>query len=234
MNWEWLSFNNVTRVVELALLTGGLVSLKYLGSQVKLQSDSVKLQVDALGKQGESLKQQAVALEQQAKALEQQREQSADELQWRKLVSYHEYFTRFPDSASMAEWMTVLRENDALKHLSGGGTPLPEALVQKIHTTPDLLQKVRRYLDEYEQFCGAIHVGVIDREYAQSLEAGRVCRIYTVVSGLIELLQRDNEKAYIELENLARDWIRDREERQRQAKAGAGVKPKAPGKSDRP
>lgn len=64
------------------------------------------------------------------------------------------------------------------------------------------------YLDEFEEFCGAVHAGAVSEEYAYRLEATRVIRTWVVFEPFIKAMRgkAENERCYREIARLASDW----------------------------
>jgi hypothetical protein len=52
---------------------------------------------------------------------------------------------------------------------------------------------ISRYLNDWEELCGAISVGVVDEEYARSMEGGRLIDAFFGYRQVIEVL-RENHK----------------------------------------
>lgn len=160
--------------------------------------------------------------------------QSRDTARWNKLHSYHQFFADCPSSERRAKMFSVMEDIGASANLHAGIEILPEH-VQSIILSPSHSQTIALYLDDFEQLCGAVNCGVIDRAYVKALEKSRINRIYTVFKPLLEHHQQNNTTLYLEFERLADMWIEedrvaaDRETRRaKEAKHAGGVKNLAP------
>jgi hypothetical protein len=132
--------------------------------------------------------------------------QSRDESKWRRLLSYHQYFSDCPVAQARTNMLEVLKELGHEDHLDGKGTPLHTGDVDTIFQDRASRQKVLVYLDGFEQMCGAINSEIVDEDYAYDQEAGRVLRIYDIFKPLIDRLRADSPKAYEQFEILAELW----------------------------
>lgn len=83
-------------------------------------------------------------------------------------------------------------------------TPDSVALLQE-HVNRPVMSS---YLDEFEEFCGAVHAGAVSEEYAYRLEATRVIRTWVVFEPFIKAMRSkaENERCYREIARLASDW----------------------------
>lgn len=154
---------------------------------------------------------------------------------WRKLLSYHTYFADCPAAERTMEVYSVLEELKCLDVFKGAGSELSDDIVGKILDCPVKAQKIKKYLDGFEQLCAAINCGVVDETYAFGIEGTRVTRVLTIFKPLIGRLQEQNFRAYLELANLADEWSKKRSKleaemlaTQDNLKRGSGVRRQAP------
>jgi hypothetical protein len=90
--------------------------------------------------------------------------------------------------------------------LSGFGKPMPEEALTRILASADDEYVMRAYLDQFEKFCGAVQCGLVDNDYAYSLQATRVIRNYTIFSTFIKRIRQESSTGYLELEKVALSW----------------------------
>jgi hypothetical protein len=83
-----------------------------------------------------------------------------------------------------------------------------------------------RYLDCYEGFCAAVHAGVVDKDYAYTLEATKVIRAWTVFKPFVRRLRSSNEysRCYLELERLGAAWKQQRDQEIEESNRQQGVR----------
>lgn len=110
------------------------------------------------------------------------------------------------------------------------GTPLDGESVAKIMNDDSHHAVVVSYLDEFEEFCGAIYCGLLDEDYAYRLEGERITRLWAVFAPFIGEARKRCPRAYWEVERLACQWIERRkaedeaeQEAQRKRAAENGV-----------
>lgn len=133
---------------------------------------------------------------------------------WNKILSYHEYF----GSLVSSELGTKLQEAAEKCEFSANMktlTPIDHHILEKILLNPSAEVTIISYLDEFEEFCGAVHAGVTDKTYAYKLEGTRVVRAFSVFSPYIDSKRKENEytRCYVELVKLGQDWktLKDKE-----------------------
>jgi len=160
--------------------------------------------------------------------------QSRDTARWNKLHSYHQFFADCPSSERRANMFAVMERIGASSHLNAG-TQILDEHVQAIVLSPSDSQAIALYLDDFEQLCGAVNCGVIDRAYVKALEKSRINRIYTVFKPLLDHHQQTSATLYLEFERLADKWIEEDRvathhelQRAKKAKHAGGVKNLAP------
>lgn len=133
--------------------------------------------------------------------------QLVDDHRWRTHITYHEHFAKVPADdigAKMYELASV--DLDCIDHFDDLGKPVSDVVCQRIVTDPKCWGIVRPYLDYFEGFCGAVNAGIVDEDYAFSLQATRIIRNFTVFEQLIKHYQKCNGTAYIELQKVATRW----------------------------
>ncbi len=153
--------------------------------------------------------------------------QSRDESQWRRLLSYHQYFSDCPAAPARTNMLKVMAELTHDDHLVGAGTVLHDADVDEILKNWEARQKVVVYLDGFEQLSAAVNAGIVDAEYAYDQDAARLLRIYTIFSPLIAKVRLDSPKAYEQFECLAELWLEKRV-KELKKKRKSSVKSRAP------
>jgi len=153
--------------------------------------------------------------------------QVRNESQWRKLLSYHQYFSHCPAAAIRSDMLAVMADLHQEDHLNGAGTRLDDEGVTAILSDLVARQKVVVYLDGFEQLSGAVNAGIVDGGYAYDQDAARLLRIYTIFAPLIAKVRLDSPKAYDQFECLAELWLEKRT-KELQKKRKATVKSRAP------
>lgn len=135
--------------------------------------------------------------------------QSRDESKWRRLLSYHQYFSDCPPAPAREGMLGVMSDIPG-HHLDDGGKPLQAAEVNLIVDDAAKRQKVVVYLDGFEQLSGAVLSGIVDAEYAYDHEGTRLLRIYHVFKPLILRIRQHSPRAYDQFECLAERWLEKR------------------------
>lgn len=92
------------------------------------------------------------------------------------------------------------------------GNPMDQDAVKCIKRSPNHDSVVAQYLDEFEEFCGAIHAKLLNEDYAYGLEGTRVIRAWDVFSPYILETRTETQdfRTYVELERIARSWTERR------------------------
>lgn len=156
---------------------------------------------------------------------------------WNRVLSYHDYFGELPARVKVAE---LYRCFDRLgMQPPSNGQPLTKEQAAAILRDQGVKggdgvisrpggQVVREYLNDFEEFCGAINAGVVSESYVRELEGSRTINAYYGFEELIKLIRteevklrqnRDSEqdlrpfhrKPYHELWKVAATWKRRRE-----------------------
>lgn len=179
------TYSILVKAAELVILTAGLASLSLLRKQLEAQR---------------------VQLRRQEEQMRKQQEQMRHDHQWRTYLTYHELFPSIPPDDIRNKMYDLARELKFDHHFDNFGKPMPEEALKAIVESCDHRRIVRAYLDEFEKFCGAIRAGIVDDNYAYSLQNTRVIRNFTVFHALIKRWQAGNLMAYTELEKVATAW----------------------------
>ncbi len=153
-------------------------------------------------------------------------EQSRQTAKWNKLLSYHQFFGELISLELVKTMLAVAGRcgfHDAMDRVE----PMTEASRAAVEADGEALKTVSAYLDEFEEFCGAVQAGVTDREYAYTLEATRVIRTWVVFGPFIrsQRARHSLSRCYLELERLGIEWARRRESEAQRKYTLDGVKP---------
>lgn len=116
---------------------------------------------------------------------------------WNRVLSYHQYFGELPSLAKVDDLRKCLRrlKIDAPE----GGVVLSATQAQEIWNDDVDDEKsakhiVREYLNDFEEFCGAIRAGVVNESYARELEGNRTINAYFAFEEFIDLTRHEAEK----------------------------------------
>lgn len=167
--------------------------------------------------------------------------QQRDENLWKRILSYHQFFSEFPSPQRVDPLIRALQEM-GISESPNAYKPFTPEQVQRIMDDKGGADRRRAktlvlsYLNAYEQFCGAINMGIVDEEYARDMRGSRVIDAYF---GFYEFIRRCREdqdreaaartaegaaepfasKLYLELQLVATSWHetrrKQREQRQR-------------------
>lgn len=166
---------------------------------------------------------QLVAQEEQ---LQENHQQMVDDHQWKTIVSYHELFGQgIPNEDTRKAMYDLAVANDFIDCFDDLGKPMPANALQACINTSEMRQITRPYLDDFEKFCGAVNAGIVNEDYARSLQGTRVVRNFTVFKELIRHFQIANSRAYVELEKLAMKWDEQRKNEEKSARDHTGIGP---------
>jgi len=198
MTTEGRSFTNVMAIVQAALVALGLYSLYFVAEQARQTAAQVRLSAD----------------------------QVRQTAKWNKLLSYHQFFGELITTDMVKEMLSVAEKCD-FKAAMNGVTPMSDDSRRKLEGEPIDVKTVLAYLDEFEEFCGAVQAGVTDHEYAYTLEATRVIRTWIVFGPFIQVQRASHpfSRCYLELERLGSAWKLRREQETQQKYAQDGVQP---------
>jgi hypothetical protein len=168
------------------------------------------------------VREQLIAQEEQ---LNENHQQMVADHKWKTYISYHQLFGGGVPPESVHKPMYALAtEHNFIQNFDEMGQEMPEAALRGCIDDIGMRQVIRPYLDEFETFSAAVNAGIVDEEYARTLEGSRVIRNFTVFRALIKHLQRGHPMAYVELEKLANKWAerKAREEDDKRSHSGAG------------
>src|SRR5690606_22309594 len=145
---------------------------------------------------------------------------------WNKLLSYHQFFGNLI-TTELVKTVLAVASRHGFASCMNSLQPMSQESLAKLEADSDGLKDIQAYLDEFEEFCGAVHAGVTDTEYAYTLEATRVIRAWTVFEPYIRVQRAKHTymRCYLELERLGVAWKQRRDEEARQKNAQDGVKP---------
>jgi len=174
------------------------------------------------------LKQHLVAFNGQVDLLKQQIEEQRSTLQeefdWRRKASYHKHFSSVPRAEVNDKMYALSKQYEFVDCLQGFGQPIPTAKLDELLRDPQNDLTVRAYLDSFERFCGAVKCGLVDDDYAYSLENTRVIRTLTIFQPFIDRVRAKNSMGYLELRKLAEQWNYRRAEEDSNFADSRGVK----------
>lgn len=145
---------------------------------------------------------------------------------WNSVRSYHDYFQEFPPEHRITELEDLAERLGFLQCLLDL-SPIPKPIVEAIESTRQSRLTVRKFLDDYEEFCAAVNARVVDPEYAYGIEGTRVIRVKMVFEPLISRMRAENRytRCYLELMKLGDEWKLRREAEARATNNAAGVQP---------
>lgn len=147
---------------------------------------------------------------------------------WNRLLSYHQFFEEVPKtplSDGVREALTAM----GIEKPPTAYMPMSKDFVEKLwlKTADGKVQPakflVQSYLNEFEHFCGAISVGIVDEEYARELRGTRVIDAFFGYHEFIKKIRTEQEgdaktripsasaepftsKYYLELQIVATRW----------------------------
>jgi hypothetical protein len=144
---------------------------------------------------------------------------------WNKILSYHQFFGDLISDEMAAKIQQTVNACGAAVEVAANN-PISAESARAMAESDDHKQVVSSYLDEFEEFCGAVNAGVVQEEYAYSLEATRVIRTWNVYKPYIELRRSSfkNSLFYLELEVVAGRWSEERQKKVASANKKAGMR----------
>jgi uncharacterized membrane protein len=149
---------------------------------------------------------------------------------WNTLISYHQLFPAVPPEDANHAMRQLATELKFVSAFKGFGTPIDDATVDILYSDAEKDVTTRDYLDGFELFCGAIAAGIVDEDYAFSMQSGRVIRTLTIFRGFIKRCQAANAMAYLELEKRANAWDSERQKKDHNYRVNSGVGSSGKGK----
>ena len=185
------AYDNIAKTVELCLIATGLLSIVYFAEQARIERE----------------RDRRAAEQERARSASERTEREKHRL-WARVDAYYRYFRALPNQECHNKYClaatTELHFN--VDQLDGKGSALTPEQLGMIKKNPMLDRVCRDYLDEFEMFAAGVRAHFIDDEIAYSIEGGRLCRIVTTFKPLIDKAQKQNPKAYCELEELFTVW----------------------------
>jgi hypothetical protein len=155
--------------------------------------------------------------------------QSSDTARWNKSVTYHSLFQNLVTDEMVEKiWGAAARQH--FEEQFRTMQPLTTTSVDLLSGTNEQAAQdgriVKSYLDTFETLCGAVNCGLVNKEYAYSLEATRVIRVYLVFHPLINRMRASDRytRCYLELERLGDEWKRRRDDEIAKRQKSDGVK----------
>lgn len=127
---------------------------------------------------------------------------------WNKVLSYHNHFGSLITPEVIEKVKKVAIDRGFTDHLTEG-TTIPETIAAAILENADSESLIGCYLDEFEEFCGAINAGVVDNDYAYGLEGTRILRVWNIYKLFIKKCREsDGSSPYVykQLEVVAHRW----------------------------
>lgn len=124
-----------------------------------------------------------------------------------KALAYHQFFGDLITVESR-EKLEHVADECGFKDARKSGKEMTDASVLCVKAVPAHDAMLACYLDEFEEFCGAIHAGLLDEDYSYSLEATRIIRTWKVFKPyvLATRTETDDHRTYVELERIADSW----------------------------
>lgn len=192
-------FGQVLQVMEVALLGGGLLSFVVLIRQTTAAAEQAKAAAD----QAEQSANQARAAVDSNVALR----------EWNSRLSYHEHFGELADGPKGELVKELVRDLGIGTNLDAM-RPLDAHQVEAILQDEKHVRVLQWYLDEFEEFCVAVHVGVVHPQYAFELEGTRTVRAWHVFEPFVVERRNGNpfSQCYKYLEIIGKEWKERREQ----------------------
>lgn len=132
--------------------------------------------------------------------------QTVAQAAWSKSLSYHQFFGDLV-TAEVRDKIIGVADKCGFVEQHKKGEAISSESVKKISDDSGYDSIIMAYLDEFEEFCGAIHAGLLDEKYAYCLESNRVVKTWTVFKPYIDHCRGlSNFRTYLELERVACNW----------------------------
>jgi hypothetical protein len=132
-------------------------------------------------------------------------------------VAYHEYFDALPKQGVYDAFNQVLAKYK-LEETFTASQPVPSDTAGRIYADANDSRAIRGYLDDFEEFAGAVNVGVVDEDYAFSLESSRTIRAFRVLEPLIVKYRAEMmlPTCYLQLQRVCKRWEKTKEKQLRE------------------
>lgn len=126
-------------------------------------------------------------------------------------LTYHQYFGDLI-TVQVRRQLSHVSNTCGFSDARKKGEPMDDNAVKCIKRSPNHDAVVAQYLDEFEEFCGAIHAKLLNEDYAYGLEATRIIRTWAVFKPYILATRKETEdfRTYVELERIAGSWTERR------------------------
>ena len=130
---------------------------------------------------------------------------------WNRVLSYHQFFGELPSDSKIEDLSACLQRLNIAEPIAGRRLSASDA--RKIwdddggDSTAGAARKsanriTREYLNDFEQFCGAIRAGIVNENYARELQGTRTINAYFAFAEFIKLTRDEAEEA-IQIERKA-------------------------------
>jgi hypothetical protein len=127
--------------------------------------------------------------------------QEHEENVWKRIVCLHEHFRDIPRSDRTEAVRKLLLEKFPGRERPSAHLPLTHLETAEIigdignHERATASVLISRYLNDWEDLCGAISVGLVDEDYARSMEGGRLIDTFFGFRQVIEAFREAHKKA---------------------------------------
>lgn len=129
------------------------------------------------------------------------------ELHYNRVETFYKFFGDSAEKTTHDQFVKFLNDAGLDSHFNGPGVEISDhQVIEKILGNPTWDDAVRGYLDRFESLAAAVHSGFVDDDYTFCLQGGRIVRAAKVLAKLIDHYRAGNEKAYVELLDLAATW----------------------------
>jgi len=140
---------------------------------------------------------------------------------WNKVLSYHNHFGQLI-TTEVLDRLEATADAKGFKDNLQKRTAISLEVSQAIFEDGKHDRVLSCYLDEFEEFCGAVNLGAVDMDYAYRLEGTRVVKVWEVFHNYAVYCRKklDCPTIYKQLEHLADAWAaRMKFEKQQREKA---------------
>ena len=127
--------------------------------------------------------------------------QEHEENVWKRIVCLHEHFRDIPRSDRGEAVRKFLLTKFPNRERPSAYNPLTPSETTEImadngnHECAPASILISRYLNDWEELCGAISVGLVDEDYARAMEGGRLIDTFFGFRQIIEALRGQHDKA---------------------------------------
>jgi hypothetical protein len=121
---------------------------------------------------------------------------------WNRVLSYHDYFGELPSSDRANQLYLCLHRLDI--PVPSCAAPISRESAEKLWTDEGIEGRdgtyrqvgervIREYLNDFEEFCGAIRACVVSESYACELEGDRTINAYFAFEEVIKIIRKEAE-----------------------------------------